>query len=439
MAAHGAIQAIEQLANRDIIARLAKVGASEVRGLSKMDRSMAAKVLFIELQKVFVVTERVSELLLEFVQDALAYARITYASSNQFLKRVYGQPVAIDSFKVRMLTGPSGTGKSALLAALARVFGEPQKIAVPGHTNLPLELYHLLRVESKSTFERVFQAMGKDEGAPLGGSVVDQASRWRHTVGTCLSSVDELQFLTQSKSANTLIAKVLLGLTYLPMPIIVASNYSLLHRVMSRPPEEHQRYLGQPTVLSPDPPESACWIAVLSEYQTVAGEVLGFRLSDEALRLWNLTVGSKRILIHLLVTTYARCRDCNRNVISMEDVTAAYRSTEFFVFRKQVEDTITYAITGQTTQRDLKCPLPLTTLDVQQHHKTIQEAARKEKVAEAARVQVLTLPERNVLAACEKAESEPKEQPKGLSRARRPARTVSALQEAGRTPFPKSG
>lgn len=109
------------------------------------------------------------------------------------------------------------------------------------------------------------------------------------------------------------------------------------------------------------------------------------------------------------------------------------------MFRKQVEDTITYAITGQTTQRDLKCPLPLTTLDVQQHHKTIQEAARKEKVAEAARVQVLTLPERNVLAACEKAESEPKEQPKGLSRARRPARTVSALQEAGRTPFPKSG
>jgi len=118
-------------------------------------------------------------------------------------------------------------------------------------------------------------------------NLANGCARWIYRRGCCLIAIDELQFLTQSEQANVLVCQVLLAVTYVGVPMVFISNYSLCHRLLKRPPEAIQRLLTRPLILVPDLPDSDDWRNLLAEYQKAVPNLFIFSFVDRAKDLWN--------------------------------------------------------------------------------------------------------------------------------------------------------
>lgn len=425
MSAHPVLTALEKIGPQQIIERAAVAGR-RLKLIANQSPVEARQMLEAELRRVVLVCDQVKTLLSRLIAEALAYARVAYASEGEHLGRIYSStPMSdVDPGKVCVLVGPAGTGKSALLAALERILGGPTVMHLPGHT-LPLELICRVSSNTRGSANAIFlEFCNPANENPR--DAIKSAGLWRQTIGTCLCAVDELQFLTQSAQANTKVAKVLLGMSMLPMPSVIACNYSLLRKVMRRPPEERQRYLASPAILLPESPGSDAWIGLLKEYQVVLESYTGFQLVNEQLELWNLSVGNKRILVRLIGGAFQASRHERRKMV-MSDIVAYYRSFEFAHMRNEVEEVISRSISRSGKESDLFPPFSIDPTREQQYTDSIK-AARSAKVSEAARKSSLSTTERETLAQFSPLPQADASQPRPT---RRPPRTLAGLLAAG--------
>ena len=366
----GDLQAIRERSRRNAI---------PLQGLESMSIGIACDAILAELREIFVPTASCCRIISEVLQSALSHAESHYPDRKSFLANAYKADLVFDPQVPIFLTGLAGTGKTQLAKAILRLLGPDRDIHVGhGHGNFPLVAASRIAVEGRLTLASVLRRLtdpsfSGEHGALCGRGLDQNSTKWQYIIGACLIILDELQFLTQSDKANTVIAKTILRMTFVGPPLLVIGNFSLGHRLLTRRHEERQRLLARPCVLLPDPPASPDWEEVLSEFQKALPDVFAFSFVLRRQQLWTYCAGLKRVLVHLLVLAYRRTRVSGRHVVNWLDIESAYCSSTFSVMRRDVESMIGQAIDGTKLSKDLQCPFDIPKAELESYPESLRE------------------------------------------------------------------
>lgn len=388
----------EAVANVAAIRRLSRLNAIPLIGLGAEPVEVACERIRQEWQRLFVPTDQACEIMLKVLEAALAHARLAYPNDVAMSARSYEETLDIEPYVPFCLTGLQGSGKSTLRRALGRVLPADETVVVQcSGDRFPLVAMRVVVVKSLRSAAAVLRAIAGVMFART-ENLANGCARWVYRRGCCLIAIDELQFLTQSEQANVLVCQVLLAATYVGVPMVFISNYSLCHRLLGRPPEATQRLLTRPLILVPDLPDSDDWRNLLAEYQKAVPNLFTFSLVDRANDLWNYCAGIKRNLAELLVKSYGMARRAGSVTVGWEDVERTYRSVEYFASRRDVEALISYGLTGACPSRNLICPFQH---DRETAYMGQLRIVRSQKVADALNDAAMSQPERRALAQIE--------------------------------------
>lgn len=391
------VDRFHKLVDPEIIKVRSTVPAQPLIALGRSPVESACDLFKAELDRIFVPTTSAVKLLVVLMERAASYASAHYQDERNFLNRCYSRELDVSESAPFCLTGLAGVGKSQIRKAFFRILPDDSHVKVTSHGEFPLSAGRLVVVKSRKSVVEVLRSLarpGVNEKSLRGESAwLKECQQWLYQCGVCTVGLDELQFLTQSERANTLVAQFLMAMSYLGPPVFFTCNYSLGHRLMKRHQEERQRLLTRIHVLHPDDSDSENWRLVLQEFQTAAPDVFLFNFVEEARQLWNLTAGIKRCLAQLLVLAYRHVRRNSVYSVSISDLLAAYHSIEFCVQRQDVELLFTHGIRDIKGRPDLSCPFQISSAEAEKYIHGLQ-TARREKVANAVVRSVMTKKER---------------------------------------------
>lgn len=406
------------LLDRDVIRARATVKAEPILGVNALPLQEALGVVKSALEALHFVSSRELDLLEKLMGRAAAHCRYAYPDLATFSGHVNAEEIQLDLPEPICITGLAGSGKSSLLSALGRVMpaDEVVELGSPFRTAFELNAYKRVVVKAKSTISQIMYPFLPNDARPRSKTgkdgveilsqpklsldhMIELAGRTSYTAGRVTNFLDEFQFLTQSATANTKLAQVLMTVSCLNAPFGYAANFSLCHRLLKRPQEERDRLLGDIVVLMPEMPGSDGFNGLLREYQVVLGEVLGFNLESESNALHSRTVGIKRKLRQLLTLSYVEMRRSGKKSITMDHVSAAYKSNGFSVMREDVTTILEQAYSGKMLpgRADFWCPFGVEHNQI----KSVLDSAKKAKSEAVVRSLVtsaLTVSERRALA-----------------------------------------
>lgn len=378
------------LLNRDEIRRRARVAAQPVSGLEALPIEVASGQLNEALSQIFVPTNRCCEILQRFVEIAIGHCLKFYPSRKAFMETCYSTKYPTCSRSPICLTGPGGSGKSHIIHALTRIFGTNSTIQLsPDDSEFPLIPSWDIRVEKRTSVEVLLNRLVPSHQK----GDLKEYRRHAFQSGIALLTIDELQFLTQSSQANTLVAQHLLQLSQLQLPLVYVTNYSLCHRLLRRPQEEVQRLMADPMVILPESPYSDDWRAYLNECKVAGSQYLDINPEECGEMLHSYSAGLKRLVRILLTIAYQIARGDGRHAVTLADVELAYRSTTYSPHRKDVEIMIKQWITGRCIRADLWCPFDLPSSDTKQFTE-YAKALRDQAVADELLKSSMTAKER---------------------------------------------
>lgn len=387
----------------DIIKKLSARPAVPLKDLDKDPTRVACDKIEMELEEIFVPTQRSCEILLELIEMGLSHAQQFYSGKRAFITRIYKTQMDFAPRKPIMLTGLPGVGKSQLIKALIRMLGSESTIKVDAdHAPFPLvPVRRIVINDSQKSITAVLRPLSgvdlnSNEAKKFSWKLQESCMRWQYQSGTSLIVVDELQFFTQSDNATVLVASLALQFSYLGIPNVIACNYSLLHRLMRRPSAERQRILADPIALIPDHFDSEDWELVLKEYKTALPGIFGFCFIKYKQEMWSYCAGIKRELVKLLILAYKQNRRKGLVTVSWEDLQKAYKSFEFTAAREDIELLISDQAENNKLKLDLWCPLALPLAMTNAYTKALSES-RTNQVAEAAADASLSQDERRKL------------------------------------------
>ena len=275
----------EQINSIDIIRTLTFQPATPLSSLDDDSIEGASIRIGDAWRKIFVPTGQACEIMLTFIQAAKSHAERYYPDAKTFLENVYDPNRNIEPFSPFFLTGPAGVGKSKIRNALEKLLDKEEFVVPnPYHGKLPLIGIRSVVVREKVGKNDFLRALAKpelmDESIRVTGNrIIRESARWLYQSGCCLVIADELQFITQSATANTQATNSVKYISHLGMPSAIFANYSLVHRLMKRPQEDRQRLLTRPLILLPDAPDSPDWIAVLAEIQKAVPDIYELAIS----------------------------------------------------------------------------------------------------------------------------------------------------------------
>ena len=425
----------------EVIKQRATVRGTALQGLDAMPIEVACSALQHGLKATFLATVRCCELIRCEVERALDHAQRVYADPREVLKAGYWGFRSIDPYTPTLFTGPAGGGKTQLRLAIGRVLNGRRELWIDeSHPRLSLTDYVECVAGSQKSITGVLRPLAGPEIA-AGRVRVKEAelpgkcARWQRICGVCLLGADEMQFMTQSDNASTLVTRTMLAIADVQLPWFAMTNYSLCWKLLARPAEATQRLLGRPTILLPDSPDSEDWKELLSEYEVIAGEAFAFKLTDHPIDLWNLSAGLKRELVKLLVHSYRVARRCGATGVQWQHVLLAFASVEFSVPRRDINLLIAYAAQGGELRKDLECPFTGTEVDDQkQAYSDKLRQARTAKVAEAVIVSAMTASEKQAIAGIKElsSQAEAGDTAQVIPIKRRGKPSLEGLLEAGR-------
>lgn len=338
------------------------------------------------------------DILEQLVRTSLAYYETNYLDDQAYLERLY---TPRESFVPPVqapicLTGPAGIGKSSLLQAIGRLFPPPiELVPAPGHS--PIRYTSLWsaqvfqRTSASSLLHHLIFPYDDETKRPRNLSAL--AAKAAHRDGVALFLVDEMQFLTQSSTANTAITKFLYELSYVGIPLVFVANYSMCWLLQKRPEQDRQRLLANPIVMLPSQPDSHDWMTYLHAIKQVLGSTLQIDLQEERCTLYHLSAGLKRLAKQLFRHAYELAWKNGKRVVTMTDLEDAYNETSYAINRKQVE-----AMLSPHSKRSIeyKCPFPLPKITAQVLAQQQAEHQRR-KILTSIQVSALTTKEREQL------------------------------------------
>lgn len=321
------------------------------------------------LSELYVPTTQDLALLRKVVHAAKAHCNVIYQSDQQYLEGLYTPHdafTATPQFPI-CLTGPAGVGKTSLLSAMQRLLPAPSELDIGSqHDAIPIQSHWHVQVKGRTSFPELVapfiqSELGGDNKRPRQSLSITTKKAFKS--GVSLFLLDELQFLTQSASANTSVTKLLLQVSYIGIPFVFCANYSLCRLLLRRNEQDRQRLLSCPVVLTPSGPDSADWANYLSTLQRVLGESLRLDLHSERHTIYHLTAGLKRLVVQLLKSAYELAWQNAQHYVTRPDIEAAYNHTEYAVSREQAQ-----AMLAPHTIKSsaFTCPFPLPKIEAEE-------------------------------------------------------------------------
>jgi len=390
----------EGLLDQEEIRRRATVLAKPIAGLRDMPSEIARIHYENALENIYIPTEQGCEILRIFVEIAIAHSMMRYPSIQDFRSQCFGE-IKNPKYRVGLtcFSGLSGVGKTKLLAALRRVLPPFRQIHLdPRDSEYPLCASWHINVVEKTSLKDLLVSILRENGLTEFSSnrisgLLSECFEHAYRSGTSLLVVDETQFITNSSEASTLITKVLLRLLSIKVPIIFASNFTLLGNLLNRQNQERRRLVDKTHVLLPEEPDSHSWKKLISEYIRVAPGLLTITPEGEGELLHDYSAGIKEYSANLIGIAYRFSRDRNSKTIDRSDIEKAYISPKYMAQRNDVETLKKQAITNTPTKgrEDLWCPIP-TPPPVQAAVKARAEQQYGERAA-LARLLAAALPE----------------------------------------------
>ena len=363
----------------------------------------------------FVATPARCEIALDLVRQMHAHALRTYSSSDAYVRGLYADRQKGRFKAIIVLTGPAGSGKTALINRLHAISAPPSVVTVEHDPDtFPLESTLSILVGTQSSVSQVLKSI----------PIVDVEALDRYTNvdvllvhirtllyqrGISFVSADETQFLTKS-DASTLIATLLLHLCHLEVPTVAVLNYSAGHSLLGRHQQQCDRLLKHPYVLHPEANDSPHWRDSVEARIQVAPDAFSFGADAvvEALHTW--TFGIDRYLNQLFILAYSNARKANRFVITIADLEAAFKSVQFTSSRETIHELRQIRLKGRSGSKRLDLINPFQSVfEVAEARATAKEESAQAR-AQARADQILPLAEQKALGDIRKQAAK---QPKG--------------------------
>lgn len=404
--------------DRTRIAELARCQPTALDRLGDVDVDLAVALLERTHAQLFVPTEQVVDVLERLVGLARTHCSTTYTDPAAFAAGCHSrQPPTAANGQLVCLTGLGGVGKSALLARVAAILREiaPRSIAcagvgefacVPawrlliGNSRSEREVLNALHLQAIESELDVEDASAENRVLPTPpvsiAGILDECRRrgYRNQVGALL--VDEMQFMTRSASANTLVTSLLLHLRSIGVPCVFAANYSLGHRLLRRNHEDTDRIFEvAPIVLLPEPMDSSDWVEAVKGFVAISPQVFDLDVDEHAQRIHGFCFGINRYLGRLIRVAYRRARKA-KGCITIGTLQEAYDSNDFAYERRQVVELQRISLGVVGAGRDLVCPFELPANETRLRNEQVKGQRGEEIVAFLARQQ-LTQSERGTL------------------------------------------
>lgn len=327
----------------------------------------------IQCRQTFYPTEQCIDAAEHIVGIARAFALHSYPNKKLFLNQVYAEEINFSEVKPIAISGFAGMGKSSLLRAVSRAIGQTESIKVDDfHPPFQMSSAFMLTIQERISLTQVMKSITgvshrTDDLLKLTKKVVYQK-------GIPLLFVDEFQFLATSTSANTLIAKLLLGLSYIGIPFVYAANFSMVDKLLKRPEEEKQRIISDVIVIQPDHHNTACWHKTIEYVLDIAPELFSINIEDSAKRLFEVTAGRKRALVELVIESI-RQRKNLQSKVTMQEIEAAFKSSKYSAYRIDAEIIASQLVIGRPSKgrKDLWCPPEFRTLKSEESSKEFSD------------------------------------------------------------------
>lgn len=315
------VDALTLPASDEALRKKVCVSPVERPDLDKLPLGDAIESLGFALDAFYSASQQDLDLIREIVGCGAARARVTHSSHEQFVASAHGRRSAVDYPTIRLVTGHAGVGKSHLLKAIERGLRTGREVRasnnLPAFQLIPAIYCEVGTLSSKiAVLQHLLDCLERQENpdkgvTPPGGKLHALAKRLSVSLyqrGTVLGLADELQFNSRSSEATALIAQIISQVGSLGPALFFACNYSLVHKLKKRPPEDRNRFLAKPRVMLPLLPDDPAF----SQYFINAGVVLCgaiVALSQEDLgELHSMTFGLRRMMASLVVAAYAIAR-----------------------------------------------------------------------------------------------------------------------------------
>lgn len=315
----------------------------------------------------FFPTENLVSLALQLVDIARAHSETTYPTINSFIRGSYAEDddLPLDDFVPSIcITGPAGVGKTSFHNAMSRVFASEIEIEVPGHAAVTATICWSLKMVPRLTATSLTDRYLEEDGYdfPIHSGDYKAAARKRiFCRGVSMAQMDETQFNTMSSNANAMVASTLIRQGELGAPNLFYCNYSLVHRLLRRPQEDHHRIFGRSIVMLPDSCDSKCWISTIERTRQLMPEMLCFDAKSVAEDLHFWTAGLRRLLGEIIRLAILDAKVKNETV-TIDSIRNAYESFDYTNNRTDIQLIYQQYMTNKQADKrrsDLWCPWPL--------------------------------------------------------------------------------
>ena len=355
----------DRLDTDEAIRRAAYSPAIPIEVEPYMSAGEVCKKLDAAFREIFLPEPQHVEILRTLVDQAVSFSRSTYPTLNAYNRQRSGGVERVSELPpILCLTGLGGASKSSLVKAFQRICQvAPDKPFVADGQRLTLHPVQRIAIQAHLSVHAVLRNLANPLAVAGNGmsdtsDLLNHVHDWLQAICTGTVVLDELQFFTQSSTASTRTAQLIMTLASLGIPLVYVANYSLVNKLMKRPQEETDRLLSSPIILEPSAADSVYWTEVVKEYLSVSPQHFRLDPTASAQELHRLTAGIFRKLRLLLLNAYRVAVERGSSYVTMDEVRLAYRSRQFSAHRKDVEDLASLAVSSLVAERrpDLVCP-----------------------------------------------------------------------------------
>lgn len=349
----------------DELVKRITVAGRPATGLHELAPAHAAEELRRRMEAIFIPDDQAIRLIRRVLGVARGHAEHYYPDRQSYLRGINGARPPLSEAPVICVSGLAGTGKSEIAKAMRRFFQDgPTADPGSGYQPVSLESGWHVSVENATSLKSLLEqpVRGRLYGLRSFNSdaaLREMASRLAFRHGASFLIADELQFGSLSTTANASITRLLYQLWYIGLPLVFIGNFSLLHRLMKRPPEDRHRLLSDPIVILPDTPDNPSVGALYEQYRLVSEGALCSAPSMHVEQIEHYCAGIKRNRKKLLILAYRIVRENGRDEVTGSDLEAAYLSCEFTIFRNEATILRTQDASKRKVRDDLWCPLEL--------------------------------------------------------------------------------
>jgi len=368
------------------LAERVRLPAQMVPDLSSLHPDIGSDLLQQAFKSFYEPSTEDLRLIRKIANSAIAYASRAYPSVEHFRRTAQCRFEIGQESSTRMVTGHSGAGKSTLMAAVRRLLSTDQVLdAGSDLAPFPMVLTAHVKMYPKITIAELLVAVAERIEVELdakrtSGSALRFLQQRMYQRSVLLVLADEMQFAARSASASALIAQLIATLSGFGAPVFFAANFSLGHKLKTRPPEDVARFCSEPLIMLPLLPEDDGFVTFLEGARTILGGALSLDLNEHGEQFHAMTFGLRRQMARLLIGGYRIACAQRRTgkeelLVTIEHLRLAYKSTDFAEDRAIVEN-CQQAELGSRANLAYVCPFEMTPSETSRMRKLSESVQR---------------------------------------------------------------